>query len=335
MLTTVIKHKALQLGYLACGIIPADIFREYTRSLDERVKSFPESRELYEPLYDLACQPEEAKSIIVCTQRYNRCKVPDSLSGLIGKVYLFDGRVSYSDEYRTEAEFEMFLKILGINILKCDIPVRLAAAKAGLGKFGRNNFIYDEEHGSYVWIDAWVTDKELDYDAVREITLLPACNEDCKKCIKSCPTKALRGSLSMDRCKCITHLQFNKKDSLDENTGSQMGLWLYGCDACQDVCPLNKDKFTESEEFPLLEEFEEYLRLEHILEMDEDTYINIIYPRFWYAGKDGLWLWKRNVLRIMINSGEKMYHSMIKKCCSHADSRIRETAQRGCNKLGI
>jgi len=334
MLALVIKHKALKLGYLACGIIPADEVHEYTRHLDKCVKSFPESKKLYEPLYDLARLPEAAKSIIVCTQRYNGYKVPDTLSGLIGKLYMFDGRIPYSKEYRAETEFEMYLKILGVNILQCDVPVRLAAAKAGLGKFGRNNFIYDAEHGSYIWIDAWVTDKELDYDAVQETALLSECNEDCKKCIQSCPTKALAGSLSMDRGKCVAHLQFYT-GTLEENIRSQMGLWQYGCDACQDVCPLNKDKFMEPEEFPLLEEFEEYLKPEHILEMDEDTYINIINPRFWYAGKGGLWLWKCNTLRVMINSGEKKYHSLIKKYCNHADNRISETAQWGCDKLGI
>ena len=112
MLSLVIKHKALQLGYLACGIIPADMFHEYTQSLDERVKSFPESKELYEPLYGMALPPESAKSIIVCTQRYNGYKAPESLSRLIGKVYLFDSRIPYSKEYRAEIEFEMFLKIL-------------------------------------------------------------------------------------------------------------------------------------------------------------------------------------------------------------------------------
>ena len=91
----------------------------------------------------------------------------------------------------------------------------------------------------------------------------------------------------------------------------------------------------ESEEFPLSAEFEEYLKPERILEMDEDTYLNIIFPRYWYAGKDNLWLWKRNALRSMINSGENKYHPLIKKCCNHADNRISETARWGCNKLGI
>ena len=329
-----IKQKALQLGYIACGVIPVSAIKEYTRQLDERVKSFPESKELYEQLYNNANPPETAKSIIVCTRRYSKYKVPGSLIGLIGKVYMFDGRLPFSDEYRAKVEFEMYLKILGIRLLQCGVPDRLAAARAGLGKFGRNNFIYDSEHGSYIWIDAWVTDKELDYDPVEDDIHLPACNDECGKCMQACPTKALSGAFSMNRGKCVTQLQcFN--NAPDENSRSQMGTWLYGCDACQDACPLNKNKFSETEEFPLLAEFEEYLSPERILEMDEDTYQNVVNPRFWYIGKEGLWRWKCNVLGGMVNSGDKKYHPLIKKSCNHEDARVRKLAQFGCEKLGI
>ena len=334
--TSDIKQKAMQLGYLACGVIPSGVIKEYTQYLDKRVESFPESKELYEQLYNNANLPENAKSIIVCTRRYNQYKAAESLNGLIGKLYQFDGRLPYSNEYRAKIEFEAYLKIFGIGILQCAVPVRLAAAKAGLGKFGRNNFIYSHEHGSYIWIDAWVTDKELDCDTVEENIRLSACNDNCGKCIQACPTRALSGAFSMDRGKCVTQLQcFAKEDKPDVNTRTQMGTWLYGCDACQNACPLNQDKFMETEEFPLLVEFEEYLSPERVLEMDEDTYQNVVNPRFWYIGKEGLWRWKCNTLGSMINSGDKKYHPLIRKSCKHEDIRIGKVAQSGCAKLGI
>ena len=140
----------------------------------------------------------------------------------------------------------------------------------------------------------------------------------------------------MDRGKCIAQLSFYSKDIPPEDIRTQMGSWLYGCDVCQDVCPLNKDKFTETEDFPPLAEYEEYLELEKILEMDEDTYINILYPRYYYTGKEGLWLWKCNALRSMINSGDDKYHHIIKKCCDNPDKRIKEMAKWwGCKNLNI
>ena len=324
-----IKQRALDLGFLACGIIPTNIFHEFSHYLDERVKSFPQSKEFYKPMYDKAHQPENAKTIIVCTKRYNQYRVPDSLQGLIGKTYLFDSRVPYSREYREKVEFESCLKLLGMNILPVSVPERFAAAKAGLGRFGRNNFLYDPEHGSYIWISTWVVDKELEYDVIKNEYQLPGCNDGCHKCIKFCPTKALSGSFAMDGSRCITYLSCNAKNTLEENTRLQMGSWLYGCDVCQDVCPLNKNKFSESEEYPLLAEFEEYLKPECIVEMNERTYKSILHPRFWYIGEDNLWLWKCNALRNMINSRDPKYHSLIKKCGNHEDARIREIAQWG------
>jgi len=333
--TQKIKHKALELGYIACGIIPSSVFEEYSRYLDERVNTFPESKELYEPLYALARLSDNVKSVIVCLRRYNRYKVPAGLSGIIGKIYLFDGRLSYSREYRAKMEFETYLGTLGMNILPKELPARWAAAKAGLGKFGHNNFIYSQDHGSYIWIDTWTVNKELDYDNMPEDASLFVCNEKCHKCVKACPTNALSNTFSMDRGKCITQISCFSKDIPKEDIRSKLGLWMYGCDVCQDACPLNKDKFKETEEFPLLQEFEEYLKPENILKMDEETYMNILNPRFWYIGKDGFWLWKCNALRNMINSGLNEYHQLIKQCCNDTDNRIKEIAEWGCDKLNI
>ena len=333
MMAQKIKSKAKQLGFTGCGIIPSTAFNEHKQYLDERVESFPESKSLYEPLYDHVRPPETGKSIIVCTRGYNNYKVSKRLDGVIGKLYQFDPRLSYSYEYRAKLEFETYLGTLGIRLIKGAVPARWAAAKAGLGKFGRNNFIYTQEHGSYIWIDTWIIDKELDYDAVPENTLAPACSENCRKCIRACPTKALSDSFSMDRGECVVQLALFKNDIPEKNLMTKMGLWLYGCDVCQDACPMNKNKLNETEAFPLLSEFEEYLQFENVLEMDEDTYANVVYPRFWYTGKDGLWQWKCNALRCMINSGDSKYHQLIKQCCNHADARLREIAQWGCNVL--
>ena len=335
MLSSEIKSKALELGYLACGIIPANIFDEYTQYLDKRVASFPESKELYAPLYGIARQPETAKSVIVCTKRYNTYKISDNLNGRIGKIYLFEPRGPYTQEFRDKNGFEAYLKKIGLSILQSYVPARWAAAKAGLGKFGQNNFIYTTEHGSYIWIDTWVVDTELEHDNIEKDTMQSACNNSCHKCIQACPTHALSDSLSMDRGRCVAHLSWKAKDTLDEDTRVQMGQWLYGCDVCQDVCPVNQDRFTETEVNPLIAEIAEYLEPERLLEMDESTYLDIINPRFHFIDKDSLWLWKCNALRSIINSGETKHHALIKQCCEHDDIRIRELAQWGCERLEI
>ena len=330
-----IKNKALQLGYSSCGIIPAKAFDEYAQYLDERIKKFPQSKKFYERLYSFVTPHKSAKSIIVCVGGITGYKVPGSLKGVIAKNFQFDGRIPYAHASRAKEEFEMYLKTLKISIIDCPVPLRWSAAKSGLGKFGHNNFIFTKEHGSYIGISAWVVDKELDYDPMPDDIYLPECNENCLKCVKACPTNALSGSFSMDMAKCVARLNFAAEDILDDITRSKIGCWIYGCDICQDICPVNKNKFTGNDDFPLLDQFEEYLKPENLLNMDEDTYINIINPRFWYGGPEGLWRWKANALRSMINSRKAEYHQIIKEHLNHEDERLGELAQWGCSKLGI
>ena len=335
MLSKKIKEKAKALGYTACGIIPATAFSEYLSELDERSRLFPKSKKHYDELRFFATPPKSAKSIIVCTQRYNKYMVPKESEPYIGKMYLFDNRVSYTCENRVNTEFETFMKVLGLNMIEAPVPDRWAGARAGLGRFGRNNFLYDADHGSYIIINTWLVDKELDFEETPENISLSACGDNCHKCIEACPTGALSGKLKMDMGKCICRVQFDKEDALSEKMREQMGVWIYGCDACQDVCPVNKDKFIESEEYPLLKEFGELVEPESILGMDEQTYRKVLNPRFWYAGEDNLWLWKCNSLRAMINSKDPKYHTLIKRNSENEDKRISQMAKWGCEKLGI
>ena len=335
MLSKKIKAKATELGYLACGIIPATAFDEYARELDKRSEMFPESKKLYDDFRELSSPPEGSKSIIVCTQRINKYRVPKDSEPFYGKMYLFDNRISFSEDFRANREFVFFIKMLGLGIIEGTIPDRWAGARAGIGTFGRNNFLYDEKHGSYIIINTWIVDKVLDYDITPENIYLSACNDGCHKCIEACPTKALSDKLLMDARRCICNAQFDEKEALDVEMREQMGIWLYGCDACQDVCPMNKDKFNESTVYPLLAECEELMKPEHILNMDEETYKNVLNPRFWYAGEDKLWIWKCNALRVMINTGDSKYYKLIKESKESKDTRISDMAKWGCDKLGI
>ena len=335
MLSIKIKAKAMDLGYVKCGIIPADSFDEFLNEIDKRSGLFPKTKSYYDIFRGMSTPPKDAKSIIVCTQRLNKYKVPKELEPLYGKMYLFDARVSYTEEYRINDMFVTFIKMLGIRIIEGGVPDRWAGAKAGIGKFGRNNFLYDDEHGSYVVIQTWIVDKELEYDITPQDIVLSTCNDGCHKCIEACPTKALSGELLMDAGKCICRVQFDEEDALSDELKEDMGVWVYGCDACQDVCPANQNKFNEAAEYPLLSEFEDLMRPENILIMTEDTYRNVFNPRFWYAGEENLWLWKCNALRMMINSGNKKYNTLIKQSVANKDERISAMAKWGCDKLGL
>lgn len=335
VLSSEAKAKAYELGYDLCGIISAEPFKEYITYLDKRVEHFPNSRHLYEKLYSLALPNEKvewAKSIIVCARRYNKYKIPEGMDKYIGKVYLFDGRLDYSKEYTNGILFENQLKEFGLDTYKNGIAARWAAVKAGIGKFGKNNFVYTK-YGSWVWIDTWIVNKEMEYDEPSNPNDI--CSPNCTKCIDACPTKALSEPKMMDRGICIAQLSFYSTILPQEFLRDKMGTLLYGCDICQDVCPMNKNKWDEEEDFPGLNNLLEFLSLEKILEMDEKTFQETVQPRFWYIGKDSIWLWKSNALRAMANSNDTKYHKYIKEACKDENEKVREMAVWACEKLGL
>lgn len=331
-----IKEKSCEFGYDLCGIIEAKSFNEFNDYIKARVETFPSSTHLYKNLYSLG-EPSQkvdwAKSIIVCIRRYNQYKIPKKLNKLLGKLYLFDGRLSYSKEHSAKAKLEEYFKEQAMKFYCGGVSARWAAVKAGLGNFRKNNFVYTK-FGSYVWIDTWIVDAELEYDKETNSDFR-ACPSSCNKCINACPTKALSGDFSMDRGACIAQLSFYSTDLPSEEMREKMETWMYGCDVCQDVCPMNKNKCTEEEDFPELDKLSELLSLEQILTMDEDTFLNILQPRFWYISKDDFWLWKCNALRAMANSGDIKYAEYIKNACNDKDDKVKTMATWALKKFDV
>ncbi|HEY8890809.1 MAG TPA: 4Fe-4S double cluster binding domain-containing protein [Clostridium sp.] len=335
-ISTKVKKKAYELGYDLCGIIEAKSFKEFSEYLNVRVEKFPSSTHLYKNLIGLAEPLEKApwgKSIIVCIRRYNKYKVPENLDKLFGKVFLFDGRVENSKEYYGNILFTQYLENQGMKTCQEEVSARWAAVKAGLGYFGKNNFVYTE-FGSFVWIDTWIVDLRMEYDKESD-DKMHSCPEHCHRCVDACPTKALCEDYTMDRGSCIAHLSFYSSELPSEDIRNQMGTWMYGCDKCQDVCPMNKGKWSDEEHFPEIDNITNLLSLEQILTMDENTFLNVIIPRFWYISKDRIWLWKCNAIRAMVNSKDNKYYDLIKEACKDNNDKIKTMAIWACNKLEI
>ncbi|HEY6837951.1 MAG TPA: 4Fe-4S double cluster binding domain-containing protein, partial [Geobacteraceae bacterium] len=204
--------------------------------------------------------------------------------------------------------------------------------KTNLGIIRNNNFLYTE-HGSWVWLETWLIDKELEYSESPK--RIPSCPPDCSKCIEACPTGALKAPLMTDMGTCIARLTYSPSGEAPEHLRGRMGTWLYGCDACQDACPMNKDTWEENEEYPRLDELSTYISLEKIAEMDDKALLDVLSPMFWIIGKDKLWMWKCNVIRAMVNSNDSRYNSAIKNLCSDSDENVRRTAEWACKQLEI
>lgn len=119
-------------------------------------------------------------------------------------------------------------------------PIRevSAAFHAGLGRRGKNGLILHPKYGSYVFIGEVVTDLVLQPDQ----PLNPGECIGCGKCQKVCPQGALRsdGSVCLERCR--SHITQKKGELTDWEIGQiQDGGLIWGCDICNDVCPMNQE----------------------------------------------------------------------------------------------
>lgn len=105
----------------------------------------------------------------------------------------------------------------------------------GIGYYGKNCSIINPEYGSFIFLGYIITN--LDLESSQEIKV--DCG-DCRICIDKCPTKALVENNNIEYSKCISYLT-QTKDYIKEDLRENMGINIYGCDTCQDVCPKNKN----------------------------------------------------------------------------------------------
>ena len=112
---------------------------------------------------------------------------------------------------------------------------RAAAARAGLGWFGKNGNILNPIYGSWLLLGQIVTNLQLEPDA----PLAKTCGQ-CTRCIPACPTDAIVAPYVVDNRRCISYLTIEHKGAIPRELRPAMGTWVFGCDICQEVCPVNR-----------------------------------------------------------------------------------------------
>ena len=128
---------------------------------------------------------------------------------------------------------------------------RSLAVRAGLGFFGKNGLLYTNKYGSLANIgllltdicpgelSSWVFKSTLADSYLHHLTPgADSCSPDCDLCIKACPNAALEEGKPLNAKLCVSYL--TQKDNLNDDEGKLLHGQLFGCDICQNVCPLNK-----------------------------------------------------------------------------------------------
>jgi epoxyqueuosine reductase len=157
---------------------------------------------------------------------------------------------------------------------------------AGLGNYGKNSLLINDDKGSFIYLGYLLTDIETEADIPIEKDICGTCSI----CVKSCPNRAISERGGIDPKRCVSYLT-QTKNYIPTDYREKMGRQIYGCDICQVVCPLNKDVLNKEAK----EDYSDLLvDLKELLIMSNKAFMNK------YGHRAGSWrgrnIWKRNAL---------------------------------------
>jgi epoxyqueuosine reductase len=280
----------------------------------------------------------QAKSIIVLLESYFEEAFPIQMERHFGRCYLDDDRVTKDRLALKIKTFRKFLRENGVDSkVPFNLPHRLSAARAGLGTFGNNCVFYAGRvvrGSSFVFPIAIVVDAEYSPD---EPDIAVGCPDWCRNaCVAACPTRALKGGGKIDPRRCISFLTYYGDGLTPLELREPMGMYVYGCDRCQNVCPRNTPWMTgEKPQNPRVLAKAANFDLSCLLHMDKPYFEQKIWPHMFYMSADDLWRWKMNAARAMGNSLNPAYVAdLIRAFKENSDERVKSMIAWALGRIG-
>ena len=248
-----IKQLALKTGFDLAGICSAEDFLRDERAATERVRQglmdglpwYTEDR--VRRMNRPALLLQDARSVISLAISYDTGPPPENVdeggNALKGRV----ARYAWGDDYHgvIKERLKRFAdglpdlagRPVNTRVFVDDGPMndRAAAERAGVGWFGKNTNILTPSHGSWVFLSQVITDLDL----VPDEPLKKTCGS-CVRCIDVCPTGAIIAPYVLDNRRCISFLTIELRGAIPRELRPLVGDWVFGCDICQDVCPVNR-----------------------------------------------------------------------------------------------
>ena len=201
------------------------------------------------------------------------------------------------------------------------------AARAGLGFVGKNGCLITPRFGSYVVLCVLILD--TDAEVLAEGPTADVCGK-CRLCIEACPTDAITSERQVDARKCISYLTIENEGAVPDPLAGQLSGWVFGCDTCQTVCPLN--------DAPLAAKGERFapravaaLSVEQIAAMTPEEYAALVpgtaLGRAQYGGL------RRNAVYALGAAGAVEARPLLERLRTDADERVRVAAEWALGRL--
>jgi epoxyqueuosine reductase len=202
---------------------------------------------------------------------------------------------------------------------------REAAARSGVGFYGKNTLLITRRHGSWVVLGTLVTDVVLDPTPPLDLD----CG-DCRLCIDACPTGALDEPGTLDSTRCLSYWT-QAPAPPPAGFRAALAAQVYGCDICQDVCPWNRgvEKRRAGEQLPT--DATPHVSLVDWLRADPDE-LRSRFARLYVPRNDGRRL-RLNALVAAGNEGGGGERDAVSALVDDPDEATREVAAWALERL--
>ncbi|HEY7170497.1 MAG TPA: tRNA epoxyqueuosine(34) reductase QueG [Vicinamibacterales bacterium] len=246
--SAVIKRRARELGFDACGIAPATahpelrffsewLSRGYAASMAYLSRSAATRADVRQLL-------PSARSVIALATLYNTGRPYSTECADPGRAKV--ARYAWGDDYHDVIGRRLDALIAWMHEQHPDpfeaapyvdtgpVQERVYAQHAGIGWIGKNACVINERLGSFIFLAEIICSLPLEPDPPS----LDQCGT-CTLCLEACPTAALVAPGVLDSNRCISYLTIEHRGAIPDEVTAAIGSHVYGCDVCQEVCPWN------------------------------------------------------------------------------------------------
>lgn len=249
--SALIKAKAHELGFLACGVARAGFLAEEAPRLEQWLRNGKQGQMGYmERNFDVRLDPTKlvtgARSVISLAYNYFTTiqqedpEAPKLSSYAHGRDYhkVVKKRLKPLMQFITGQFGDVAMRAF---VDSAPVLEKAWAERAGIGWRGKHTNVIRQGAGSFFFLCEIILDLELEADA-------PATDHcgTCRRCIDACPTEAIT-PYGVDGSRCISYLTIELKDAIPKEFTGRMEGWAFGCDICQQVCPWNRFSTPHSE----------------------------------------------------------------------------------------
>lgn len=240
-----ITNAATEVGFDLVGVVPVEPLTEERNRFEEWLLAGNHSSLAYlernrEKRFDASLLVEGARSIIVCAVSYLSPFGRGYADGARGKVASYalarDYHLTIKEMLAELAErLKTIAPTLKFRAFTDSAPVaeKTLAVRAGFGWIGRQSLVVNPKLGTMMLLGELAINEEVDEysEPMRGV----GCGS-CRRCIESCPNSAILDNRLIDARRCISCRTIER-----EWEGESVNLdgWIFGCDACQSVCPFN------------------------------------------------------------------------------------------------